>query len=65
MAGQTADKKFVERRKKIFVNSEFQGALLRQLFFNWSVVFGCIAAVLLAVESYRADFALDFYGADF
>ena len=51
------------RRRKLFVDSDVQSALLKQLIVNWMVVFGVIAAALLAAESYQAGFQLGFSGA--
>ena len=51
------------RRRKLFVDSDVQSALLKQLVVNWVVVFGVIAAALLAAESYEAGFQLGFSGA--
>ncbi|HUS38878.1 MAG TPA: hypothetical protein VMX74_05480 [Pirellulales bacterium] len=51
------------KRRRIFVDSDVQAALLRQLAVNWMVVFGVIASVLLAAESYQAGFTLGFSGA--
>ena len=45
------------------MDSDVQSALLRQLVVNWMVVFGVIASVLLAAESYQAGFTLGFSGA--
>ena len=50
------------RRRRIYVDADVQYALLRHLVLSWIVVIGVIAAVLLGVESYRADFALGFIG---
>jgi len=51
-----------EQRRKILVDSDIQGALLRQMAVSWLTVIGVIAAVLLAVESYKAGFTLDLWG---
>ena len=51
------------KRRKLFVDSDVQSALLKQLVVNWLVVVGVIAAALLAAESYEAGFQLGFYGA--
>jgi hypothetical protein len=45
------------------VDSDVQAALLKQLIVNWTVIFGVIAAALLAAESYEAGFTLGFSGA--
>lgn len=51
------------KRRKFYVDSDVQSALLRQLVVNWMVVFGVIASVLLTVASYQAGFTLGFSGA--
>lgn len=62
MVAKNDEQRKTIRRKKIFVDPRVQGALLRHLFFTWGLVVAIIAALLLAVESYNAEFALSFSG---
>lgn len=61
MAYQVQDPARPKRRRQYYVDSDVQAALLRHLALGWIAVFGVIASVLLAMESYRGNFALGFY----
>ena len=61
MATQTIEKQH-DKRRRYFVDSDVQSALLKQLVLNWTVVFTLIASVLLAVESFKVGFTLGFWG---
>ena len=60
MASEAVTK--VIKRRKIYVDHDVQGALLKQMLFSWLVIIGCMATVLLGVESLRAGFSLGFTG---
>ena len=49
------------RRTRLFVDSQVQAALLKQMSVSWLGVLGFIASVMLAVESYRGGFTLGFH----
>lgn len=60
MTDQLQEKRGLTRRRKYLVD-DVQTALLKHMMLSWLAVFGVIASVLLAVESYKGDFALGFY----
>ena len=60
MTDQNQEQRCLKRRKKYLVD-DVQSALLKHMMLSWIAVFGVIASVLLAVESYKGGFALGFY----